>query len=46
LETLLSAPTRLSLQSTLAQDADHDNNDTLLSALLSQSQSQSQSGRQ
>lgn len=35
LDTQLLEPTRLSLQSTLAQDADHGNTGTLLSALLS-----------
>ncbi|HBA8456101.1 TPA: fimbria/pilus outer membrane usher protein [Serratia marcescens] len=35
LDTQLFDPTRLSLQSTLAQDTDHSNTGTLLSALLS-----------
>ncbi|GAA0364372.1 fimbria/pilus outer membrane usher protein [Serratia ureilytica] len=40
LDTQLWEPTRLSLQSTLAQDADHGNTGTLLSALLSHSLSE------
>lgn len=40
LDTQLFDPTRLSLQSTLAQDADHGNTGILLSALLSQNLSE------
>lgn len=40
LETQLLDPTRLSLQGTLAQDADHGNTGTLLSAIVSHSLSE------